>query len=87
MNSRLLLLAALLACNALYLIWKAKGSPAIRLDLEAMRACPKRFISRLMGIFASERDLKQSAADDSSLAQPLQSDFLNIDAPDKEGLQ
>jgi hypothetical protein len=37
MDVRLLMLTALLACNAAYLIWKAKGSPASRIDLNGFK--------------------------------------------------
>jgi hypothetical protein len=85
MDGRLLLLAALLACNALYLIWKAKGSPAICLDRKSVAGNLELIISRLTGIFAPERKLKQIAIDKPRATQPLQFEPLNHTAPREAG--
>jgi hypothetical protein len=85
MDGRLLLLAALLACNALYLIWKAKGSPAIRLDGKSVAGSLELIISRLTGIFAPERNLKQIAIDKPRATQPLRFESFNHTSPGKEG--
>jgi len=87
MDSRLLLLGALLACNALYLIWKAKGSPAIRLDVKWVTDSLELISSRWKGIFASERISKQTAVDEPRATQLSQSESLDHTARREEGLK
>jgi hypothetical protein len=78
MDTRLLLLGALLACNALYLIWKAKGSPAIRPDLNLFRRRLDRFLPVLTGITPSQTDLQRTATDKASGGLLVQSNYENL---------